>query len=53
MFGNEMMENDAVKQNLERRYQKATDVWRFRKLHSKTSEALIAILTSLVAFFVR
>jgi hypothetical protein len=53
MFGNEMMENDAVKQDLERRYKKAADSWRFRGVQTKGGRAWVAILTALVAFFVR
>ena len=52
MFGNGMMENDAVKQDLERRYQKATDSWRFRGVQTKGSRTLVSILTALVTFFV-
>jgi hypothetical protein len=53
MYSNEMMENDAVKQNLERRYHKAAEAWRFRHLKGKGGQSFATILTSLLAFFLQ
>ena len=53
MYSNEMMENGAVKQDLERRYRKAAQAWRFRHLKGKGSQVFAAILTGLLTFFVR
>jgi hypothetical protein len=53
MYSNEMMENDAVRQDLERRYHKAAETWRFRHLKGKGPQVFAAIVTALLAFFVR
>jgi len=53
MYADPIIHSDAARLEMAQADRKATQTWRFRDVKGRGPQGVVAILTSLIAFFVR